>query len=82
MSTDSFINPWQYKPWWCQPWSILLTGVTLMLGSWVVWKNIWLTLVIVVPVAVWIVYFIVIWPILMQPYLAANCPSDRQQDKI
>lgn len=19
---------WQSKPWWCQPWSILLTGVT------------------------------------------------------
>ncbi|MFM6357615.1 MAG: DUF6737 family protein, partial [Planktothrix sp.] len=30
--TQTF-NPWNYKPWWCQPWSILLTGITLILGS-------------------------------------------------
>ena len=24
---------WSHKPWWCQPWSILLTGVVLVGGS-------------------------------------------------
>ncbi|NEO52199.1 MAG: hypothetical protein F6K54_03340 [Okeania sp. SIO3B5] len=22
-------NPWNCKLWWCQPWSILLTGITI-----------------------------------------------------
>ena len=33
---------WSHKPWWCQPWSIVATGVTLVGGSW--W---WLFLVLV-----------------------------------
>ena len=24
---------WSLKPWWCQPWSILLTGVLAIAGS-------------------------------------------------
>jgi len=24
---------WSLKPWWCQPWSILLTGVLVIAGS-------------------------------------------------
>ena len=27
-------NIWDYKPKWCQPWSILLTGIILIVGSW------------------------------------------------
>ena len=31
---------WAQKPWWCQPWSILLTGVAVVVGSWW-WLRIW-----------------------------------------
>ena len=31
---------WSHKPWWCQPWSILLTGVGLVGGSWW-WLRLW-----------------------------------------
>ena len=31
---------WSHKPWWCQPWSILLTGVVLVGGSWW-WLRLW-----------------------------------------
>ncbi|WP_332982633.1 DUF6737 family protein [Microcoleus sp. A003_D6] len=26
VSDKKAISPWNYKPWWCQPWSIILTG--------------------------------------------------------
>jgi hypothetical protein len=34
------VSLWAEKPWWCQPWSILLTGVVVVGGSWW-WLRIW-----------------------------------------
>ncbi|BAY77464.1 hypothetical protein NIES25_39260 [Nostoc linckia NIES-25] len=62
MSEQKSLNPWNYKPWWCQPWSILLTGVTLIAGSWLLFKTIWLTVLVSIPVATWMGFFILIWP--------------------
>ncbi len=62
------MNPWQSKPWWCQPWSILLTGVLLIGGSYT-WLGLsfwWL--LVALPVAVWMGYFLVVWPRLMRQY--------------
>ncbi|MBD0335085.1 MAG: hypothetical protein ICV62_06330 [Cyanobacteria bacterium Co-bin13] len=58
-------NPWQYKPWWCQPWSIALTGVGLIGGSWVLLERWWITLLIGIPVTVWMGFFLLLWPRLM-----------------
>ncbi|NEO52198.1 MAG: hypothetical protein F6K54_03335 [Okeania sp. SIO3B5] len=58
-------NPWNYKPWWCQPWSILLTGITIIGGSWLVFKIVWLTLIISIPILTWMGFFLIIWPKLM-----------------
>lgn len=55
-------SPWRYKPWWCQPWSILLTGITLVSSSWLLFKTLWLTIVISVPVLTWMGFFLLIWP--------------------
>jgi hypothetical protein len=60
---------WQYKPWWCQPWSILLTGAVLISGSWLLGHRVWLTLLVALPVVTWMVYFLLVYPRLMQPYL-------------
>ncbi|WP_431192598.1 DUF6737 family protein [Stenomitos frigidus] len=57
---------WTYKPWWCQPWSILLTGAVLICGSWGLMHTIWLTVLVAVPVVVWMVFFLLIYPRLMQ----------------
>ncbi len=43
ISTKKSINVWSYKPWWCQPWSILLTGCGVVGGSWWLFHRIWLT---------------------------------------
>jgi hypothetical protein len=66
MPAQQPVNPWNYKPWWCQPWSILLTGVTLISGSWVLWKTIWVTVVVSIPVLSWMSFFLLLWPQLMK----------------
>ena len=65
MSEQKSLSPWHYKPWWCQPWSILLTGVTLISSSWLVFKTIWLTVIVSIPILIWMVFFVLIWPQLM-----------------
>ncbi|MEX1323347.1 MAG: DUF6737 family protein, partial [Synechococcaceae cyanobacterium] len=31
------------KPWWCQPWSIVLTGLSGIGASWLVLHRWWIT---------------------------------------
>ena len=59
------VSPWNYKPWWCQPWSILLTGITLISGSWLLFHTLWLTILVTIPVLTWMGFFLLIWPRLM-----------------
>jgi hypothetical protein len=74
MSEEQPLSPWKYKPWWCQPWSILLTGVTIIGVSWLLFKIIWLTVVVSLPVLVWMGFFLLIWPklVLGSSVLAAS----------
>lgn len=56
---------WDYKPWWCQPWSILLTGITIISGSWFLFKILWLTVLLSIPILIWMVFFILVYPALV-----------------
>lgn len=56
------ISVWDYKPGWCQPWSIILTGIAIIVGSWLVLHNVWITIAIALPIAAWWVYFLLIYP--------------------
>ena len=53
---------WNYKPWWCQPWSIILTGIALIGGSWLLLLNLWITSFVAIPVLIWMIYFVLIFP--------------------
>ena len=53
---------WQTKPWWCQPWSILLTGVAIPTASWLLLHRLWITLPIVGAIALWWLLFLVFVP--------------------
>ena len=53
---------WDYKPWWCQPWSILLTGIALIGGSWLLLHLLWVTLLVAVPVLTWMGFFLLVYP--------------------
>ena len=54
---------WNYKPWWCQPWSIILTGVSIIAGSWLIAKILWITIILSVPICAWWIYFLILYPL-------------------
>lgn len=62
-------NIWDYKPSWCQPWSILLTGILLSAGSWFVLNVIWITAIISILVTVWWIYFLIMYPQMFKEYV-------------
>jgi hypothetical protein len=66
---------WHYKPWWCQPWSILLTGFGLIGASWLLFHRVWLTGLVSLPLGGWMFLFLVLYPQQMQAYLEANPQS-------
>jgi hypothetical protein len=53
---------WDEKPWWCQPWSIVLTGLIAIGGSWWLLQKIWITGLVVLAIAAWWVLFLVLVP--------------------
>jgi hypothetical protein len=53
---------WQLKPWWCQPWSMVLTGVLVIAGSWVVLHRWWITAPLGAAVIAWWWLFLVLVP--------------------
>lgn len=62
--TDQASGPslWSLKPWWCQPWSILLTGAVVVVASWILLHLIWLTAISAVAVCLWWLLFLVLVP--------------------
>jgi membrane protein YdbS with pleckstrin-like domain len=64
MTDSETVSPdlWQSKPWWCQPWTIILTGVVIVVGSWLVLHTWWLTIPLGILIGVWWLYFLVLVP--------------------
>lgn len=64
---------WSQKPWWCQPWSIVLTGVALVGGS-LLWPGRWwVSLPLALAVLLWWGVFLVLAP---AAYRAAATAGD------
>ena len=76
MSEQPMLNPWDYKPWWCQPWSILLTSVVLIVLSWVVSKTLWITILVSIPLVIWAGFFLLIWPRLVRDTQTVKLAED------
>ncbi|MBD2580554.1 DUF6737 family protein [Oscillatoria sp. FACHB-1406] len=75
MSTEPPVpafNVWNYKPWWCQPWSILLTGSVAIAASWFLTQRVWVALPVAVAIALWWGYFLLLWPKAVARSLAAG----------
>ncbi|WP_421659317.1 DUF6737 family protein [Leptothermofonsia sp. ETS-13] len=66
MTIQKSSSIWMYKPWWCQPWSIVLTGSALIGGCWLLLKMIWLTVLVAIPVLMWMGFFLLVYPRLIQ----------------
>jgi len=69
-------NIWQYKPWWCQPWSIVLTGITIITSSWLIFKTLWLTILVAIPILTWMGFFLLIYPQLVIKSGMLDSPQD------
>ena len=69
---------WGTKPWWCQPWSILLTGAIVVAGSWMLLQRWWITGPVALGVLAWWMLFLVVVPMGYQAQLTAAQPSDHQ----
>ncbi|MDJ0745543.1 MAG: hypothetical protein QNJ32_19565 [Xenococcaceae cyanobacterium MO_167.B27] len=65
-NSDNNFNVWNYKPWWCQPWSIILTGITIIGGSWLLFHILWLSIIVALPITLWWVYFLLLYPRMAQ----------------
>jgi hypothetical protein len=63
---------WQSKPWWCQPWTIVLTGLLAISMSWLVLHKLWFTALIGFVVLVWWWLFLVLVPGLDRQAQASN----------
>ncbi|NEQ96052.1 MAG: hypothetical protein F6K30_04885 [Cyanothece sp. SIO2G6] len=53
---------WDSKPWWCQPWSIVLTGLTVPTVAWVLSHRLWIVVPLGGLVLGWWILFLYIVP--------------------
>jgi hypothetical protein len=75
--TEELVSPnmWQSKPWWCQPWTIILTGVIIITSSWLIFHTLWLTVPVAALIVLWWTYFLIIVPRLLME-MRANSERD------
>ncbi|MGD1858489.1 MAG: DUF6737 family protein [Leptolyngbyaceae cyanobacterium] len=74
-SSASESSVWDYKPWWCQPWAILLSVVSIIAGSWLLLHRYWLTGIVAVPILVWMGFFLLVYPRVMAATTSVNTPD-------
>ncbi len=74
-------NIWQYKPWWCQPWSIVLTGCAIIGGSWFLLHRLWVTGLVAVPILAWMGFFLLVYPKLLSEMLAEAASEQQPLDQ-
>lgn len=60
---------WKYKPWWCQPWSIILSGIVIITFSYLLFHNLIITLILSIMIIIWWAYFLIFYPHLMAKIL-------------
>lgn len=68
-------NIWDHKPGWCQPWSIILTGLLAIVGSWLILHILWITIGVSLLMSIWWIYFLGVYPKAFAEYISS------QQDK-
>ena len=63
---------WSLKPLWCQPWSIISTGVLMVGGSWALLHRLWISLPLALGVVAWWLLFLVLVPAAYRSAAEAN----------
>jgi hypothetical protein len=66
---------WQLKPWWCQPWSILITGGAIIAISWLGLHRLWITAPLSGAVLLWWWLFLWLVPASYRLQMESERPS-------
>lgn len=53
---------WDTKPSWCQPWTITLTGVLVIAGSWLILHSVVVTTIVLLLICTWWYIFLYSYP--------------------
>ncbi len=69
---------WEQKPWWCQPWSILLTGVVAVAITQLWPHRLWFTVLSALVVIAWWGLFLVLAPAAYRQELEAAAQDSGQ----
>lgn len=82
MADQDPLNPWTYKPWWCQPWSIVLTGLAIVAASWLILHRVWVSVLVAVPIGGWWVLFLVLWPRAMRESMPLDSSDQTSESSV
>ncbi|MFM8524129.1 MAG: DUF6737 family protein [Cyanobacteriota bacterium] len=63
---------WDHKPWWCQPWSIVSTGVLIIGFSWWWLQRWWISVPLGLAIGCWWWLFLVVVPAAWRAQQAEN----------
>ena len=63
MESNSKKKFWDLKPYWCQPWSIITFGILVLILSWKLFENLFLTSIFGFFIAIWWLLFLILVPI-------------------
>eukprot|EP01024_Parvocaulis_polyphysoides_P009569 TRINITY_DN13034_c0_g1_i2.p1 TRINITY_DN13034_c0_g1~~TRINITY_DN13034_c0_g1_i2.p1 ORF type:complete len:127 (-),score=0.70 TRINITY_DN13034_c0_g1_i2:712-1092(-) len=70
MNVNEVESVWKIKPWWCQPYTIILSGLSGVGFFWLVTGgNLWITTPVAVLVALWWYLFLIVYPVQYKEYL-------------
>ena len=76
-SVGQELSLWALKPWGCQPWSILLTGIAAIVGSWLLLGRLWITIPGAALVLLWWWLFLVLVPTAYRAEARAGSQAER-----
>ncbi len=62
MDSKTKKNYWALKPYWCQPWSIITSGILAIAFTWIFLNSIIITLILGTLVFVWWLVFLILAP--------------------
>lgn len=63
-------NVWDFKPWWCKPYSILTTGSVGVVGAWAISGNsVIITIATALLVGTWWYVFLIAYPSEFRAYV-------------
>ncbi|KAL2633817.1 hypothetical protein R1flu_005296 [Riccia fluitans] len=71
---------WDTKPAWCQPWTILTTGLAVVGGSWLSFQNIFVTGCVGFVIGAWWFIFLYAYPLAYTEMIAERRKSVKNGD--